>query len=124
MSEPSVSDKGAWAVAYLPYFIIFVTGYWCQLYLYWVLGTFSTDVKSSSRTGGLFRAFESAGSAVTYAINSAATDKKIPLYVNSSLLAATIPCIIALIRMVPEAPSAVDDLVEDAQTVEAATKAE
>jgi hypothetical protein len=73
---------------------------------------------------GLFRAFESAGSAVTYAINSAATDKKIPLYVNSSLLAATIPCIIALIRMVPEAPSAVDDLVEDAQTVEAATKAE
>jgi hypothetical protein len=95
------------------------------MYIYWVLGTFSTDVKSSSRTGGLFRAFESAGSAVTYAINSAETDKKVPLYVLSALMAATIPCMMAIIRMVPEVPSDVDEVVDGAvPALEAAQKVE
>ncbi|KFY39273.1 hypothetical protein V495_06039, partial [Pseudogymnoascus sp. VKM F-4514 (FW-929)] len=54
-----------WAEAYLPYIIIFSTGYLTQLSLYWLLGTFSTDVKSSARTGGLFRASETLGQAVS-----------------------------------------------------------
>jgi hypothetical protein len=92
--------------------VVFVTGYWCQLGLYWMLGTFSTDVKSSSRTGGLFRAFETAGSAVTYAINSSTGDKRIPLYVVCALWAMTIPCMVAMIRLVPETPSDLDDVVD------------
>ncbi|KAK2074990.1 hypothetical protein P8C59_009155 [Phyllachora maydis] len=48
-------DSRAWAEAYLPYLIIFSTGYWTQLSLYWILGTFCTDVQSSSRTGGPHR---------------------------------------------------------------------
>lgn len=98
-----------WAEAYLPYLIIFTTGYWTQLSLYWILGTFSTDVKSSARTGGLFRAFETAGQATSYAINSNyGSDPRIPFYVNCAVLILTIPCMVFLIRMVPEAPAEID----------------
>ncbi|KAH6886962.1 major facilitator superfamily transporter [Thelonectria olida] len=101
--------KRRWAEAYLPYLIMFSTGYWTQLSLYWILGTFSTDVGSSSRTGGLFRAFETAGQAVSYAINSNSTaDPRIPFYVNASLLFLVIPSMVFLIRMVPEAPAEID----------------
>jgi hypothetical protein len=75
-----------------------------------MLGTFSTDVKSSSRTGGLFRAFETAGQAVSYAINSNTGDKRIPLYVNCALLALSVPCMVTLIRMVPSRPADIDDV--------------
>ncbi|KAK1538386.1 major facilitator superfamily transporter [Colletotrichum paranaense] len=107
-----------WAEAYLPYLIMFSTGYWTQLSLYWILGTFSTDVGSSSRSGGLFRAFETAGQAVSYALNSkTSADPRIPFYVNAALMAITIPCMIFLIRLVPEAPASTDidagDVVED-----------
>ncbi|KXH36249.1 major facilitator superfamily transporter [Colletotrichum simmondsii] len=107
-----------WAEAYLPYLIMFSTGYWTQLSLYWILGTFSTDVGSSSRSGGLFRAFETAGQAVSYALNSkTSADPRIPFYVNAALMAITIPCMVFLIRLVPEAPASTDidagDVVED-----------
>ncbi|WRT64090.1 uncharacterized protein IL334_001019 [Kwoniella shivajii] len=101
-----------WAEAYLPYFIIFTTGYWTQLSIYWILGTFSTDVKSSSRTGGLFRAFETAGQAVSYAINSNTGDKRIPLYVLCALFALSVPSLAALIRLIPEKPADNDDVAE------------
>lgn len=88
---------------------MFSTGYWTQLSLYWILGTFSTDVGSSSRTGGLFRAFETAGQAVSYAINSNSTsDPRIPFYVNASLLCLVIPSMVFLIRMVPKVPAEID----------------
>ncbi|RDW68475.1 hypothetical protein BP5796_09132 [Coleophoma crateriformis] len=102
------TDGRRWAEAYLPYLIIFTTGYLTQLSLYWILGTFSTDVKSSSRTGGLFRAFETAGQAVSYAINSHSGDARIPFYVNCVVLTLTMPCMVALIRMVPEIPAETD----------------
>jgi hypothetical protein len=96
-------------VAYVPYLIIFVTGYWTQLSLYWILGTFSTDIGSSSRTGGMFRAFETAGQAVSYAINSSSGASPIvPFYVNFAVLIITVPCMVLLIRMVPEAPHSTD----------------
>ncbi|CAG8040006.1 unnamed protein product [Penicillium salamii] len=102
-------DGRRWAVAYVPYLIIFTTGYWTQLSLYWILGTFSTDIGSSSRTGGLFRAFETAGQAVSYAINSTSGASPIvPFYVNFAILIITVPCMISLIRMVPEAPCDTD----------------
>ncbi|KAF2171625.1 hypothetical protein M409DRAFT_63263 [Zasmidium cellare ATCC 36951] len=95
------SDTRRWAEAYLPYLIIFVTGYWTQLCLYWCLGCLATDMQSSSRTGGLFRAFETAGQAVSYGINSASgNDKRIPFFVNCAVLALTMPCMVLLIRLV------------------------
>ncbi|KAH6671961.1 membrane protein [Halenospora varia] len=107
-----------WAEAWLPYLIVFTTGYLTQLSLYWILGTFSTDLKSSSRTGGLFRAFETAGQAVSYAINSnTGGDSRMPFYVNCAILALTIPSMIMLIRMIPEAPSSVDLDAGDADEV-------
>ncbi|KAJ4244598.1 hypothetical protein NW762_014454 [Fusarium torreyae] len=102
-----------WAEAYIPYLIMFSTGYWCQLSLYWILGTFSTDTGSSSRTGGLFRAFETAGQAVSYAINSTSgSDPRTPFYVNAALLGVVVPCMVFLIRLVPETPASEDLDVE------------
>lgn len=77
--------------------------------MYWILGTFSTDVGSSSRSGGVFRAFETAGQAVSYAINSTTgADPRIPFYINAGILVVVIPCMVYLIRLVPEAPASTD----------------
>ncbi|KAF6797012.1 major facilitator superfamily transporter [Colletotrichum sojae] len=98
-----------WAEAYLPYLIMFSTGYWTQLSLYWILGTFSTDAGSSSRSGGLFRAFETAGQAVSYALNSqAGFDHRIPFYINAALMVVSVPCMMFLIRLIPETPASTD----------------
>lgn len=76
-------------------------------------------MKSSSRTGGLFRAFETAGQAVSYAINSSTgSDPRIAFYVNCAVLALTLPCMVLLIRMVPEAPSSIDIDVQEAPIIE------
>lgn len=105
-------SRGDWAVAYFPYLIVFTTGYWCQLSIYWILGTFTTDVKSASRTGGLFRAFETLGQAVSYGIASRNSDPRVPLYAMAALLAVTIPCLVFLIRLIPETPVDHDDVVD------------
>lgn len=58
-------------------------------------------MQSSSRTGGLFRAFETAGQAVSYGINSASgTDRRMPFFLNCGILVLAVPCMVALIRMV------------------------
>ncbi|CZR42805.1 uncharacterized protein FPRO_10108 [Fusarium proliferatum ET1] len=102
-----------WVEAYLPYLIMQSTSYVCQLSLYWILGTFSTDAGSSARSGGLLRAFETAGQTVSYAINShSGSDARIPFYVHAAILCLTIPCMVFLIRLVPEAPAATDIDVE------------
>lgn len=57
----------------------------------------------------MFRAFETAGQAVSYAINSTSgATAIIPFYVNFGILIITVPCMVALIRMVPETPYATD----------------
>ncbi|WVR07876.1 hypothetical protein IAU60_004919 [Kwoniella sp. DSM 27419] len=115
-------DARAWIVAYIPYFVIFTTSYWCQLSLYWILSTFSADTKASSRTGGLFRAFETLGQAISYGINSHSSDPRVPLYVMSAVLALTIPSMVALIRLVPETPSKIDDVADAEPIIEARAK--
>ena len=117
-------DPSKWALYYMPYLIGYSTCFICQLSIYWTLGTFSTDVKSSSRTGGLFRAFETAGQAVSYAINSNTGDKRIPLYVMIVLLVLCIPTQIALIRLVPEKPKEHDDVADDVPPAVIAAKHE
>jgi hypothetical protein len=99
--------------------LTFSTGYWCQLSIYWILGTFSTDVKSASRTGGLFRSFETVGQAISYGINSKLSGRNFPLYINIALLALSIPCMIGLIRLVPDKPKDHDDVADAvAETVQ------
>ncbi|KAF5724344.1 major facilitator superfamily transporter [Fusarium mundagurra] len=107
------TNTRGWAEAYLPYLIMQSTSYVCQLSLYWILGTFSTDAGSSARSGGLLRAFETAGQTVSYAINShSGSDARIPFYVHAAVLCLTVPCMVSLIRLVPEAPAATDIDVE------------
>lgn len=82
---------------------MFVAGYWTQLSLYWILGNFSLEVGSSARTGGLFRAFETAGQAVSYGLSSSASvGGLIPFYVNCGLFVLVVPCIWWLIRLMPD----------------------
>lgn len=81
-----------------------MAGYWTQLSLYWILGNFSFEVGSTARTGGLFRAFETAGQAVAYGLSSSATlGGAVPFYVNCALFVLVLPCIWWLIHLMPEA---------------------
>lgn len=96
----------------MPYAIMLITSYWCQLSIYWILGTFSTDVKSASRTGGLFRAFETAGQAISYGINATAANKNVPMWVNIAVFVVTLPALYFLIRLVPEKPLEHDDVAD------------
>ena len=43
------ATPGKWAAAYFPFLLVFGSGFWVQIYLYWVLGTFTSDVKAASR---------------------------------------------------------------------------
>lgn len=98
---------------------MFVSGYLAQLSLYWILGTFSTETGSSSRTGGLFRAFETAGQAVSYAINSTSgANPIIPFCVNGAIFIIALPCMVFLIQMVPETPDSTDVYAGDAMVIE------
>jgi hypothetical protein len=91
----------------VPYLVIFVTGYWTQLTLYWILGTFSNEVEVASRAGGVFRALETAGQAVSYGLSSARhIDHVIPLYLNCAVLILTIPSMVLLINKIPRIPVA------------------
>lgn len=86
----------------MPYLVIFVTGYWTQLTLYWILSTLSDEVEVASRAGGVFRAFETAGQAVAYGLSSAShINHVIPLYFNCAVLVLTIPSMALLIRRMP-----------------------
>lgn len=88
-----------------------MAGYWTQLSLYWVLGNFSFEVGSTARTGGLFRAFETAGQAVAYGLSSsAALGGAVPFYANAALFVLVLPCLWWLIRLMPEAAAVTEGL--------------
>ncbi|KAF3034409.1 hypothetical protein E8E12_005438 [Didymella heteroderae] len=116
-------QTGQWAKAWIPYLVIFVTCYWTQLTLYWILGTFSNEVEVSSRAGGVFRAFEVAGQAVSYGLSSSSTiGAVIPLYVNCATLVLSIPSMVILIHKVPEMISSGHVRDEDAVVLGRAEK--
>ncbi|KAH7564377.1 hypothetical protein BM1_01424 [Bipolaris maydis] len=98
-------QPAGWIRAYFPYIMLFISGYWTQLTLYWILSTLSDEVAVASRAGGVFRAFEVAGQAVSYGLSSAKKiDHAIPLYVNIAILVFTIPSMSMLIRKMPKRP--------------------
>lgn len=112
------ANPGAWAAAYFPFLIVFTTGFWVQIYLYWILSTFSTDVKAASRTGGLFRAWETAGQTTAYAVCAKSYRGRYMTYVNIALFLASLCVLPALLKLIPERPKAVDDIVGDQAAVE------
>ncbi|KAK3676542.1 hypothetical protein LTR78_003818 [Recurvomyces mirabilis] len=91
-----------WARAYMPYLIMFVGCYWTQLSLYWILSATSRDVKESARAGGMFRAAETAGQAISYGLSSASgIAVTIPLYVHCGIWILTMPSMVMLIHSMP-----------------------
>jgi hypothetical protein len=116
-NEDRQTDR--WSKAWVPYLIIFVTGYWTQLTLYWILGTFSNEVEVASRAGGVFRAFEVSGQAVSYGLSSSKTiGAVIPLYVNCAILVFSIPSMVLLIGKIPRVALEADVRDEDVVVVE------
>lgn len=112
------ANPGAWAAAYFPFLIVFTTSFWVQIYLYWILSTFSTDVKAASRTGGLFRAWETAGQTTAYAVCAKSYRGRYMTYVNIALMLASLVVLPFLLKLIPERPLAVDDVVGDRVEVE------
>jgi hypothetical protein len=105
-------ESGRWALAYIPFLIISSTNYLTQLSIYYVLGCFSTDIMANSRTGGLFRAFETMGQVTSFALNaSPSVDSRTPVYVQCALLLLSIPSMIMIIRMIPETAADKDTVV-------------
>ncbi|KAK8869439.1 hypothetical protein IAR55_000003 [Kwoniella newhampshirensis] len=78
-----------WVAMWLPYWIYNVNAWMSQTLVYWMLGQFASDVTTNARTGGVFRAWETVGQAVSYGINSHTTNKYIPfgIYIGIFLLA-------------------------------------
>ncbi|KAL7419935.1 hypothetical protein Q5752_005854 [Cryptotrichosporon argae] len=118
------NNSNVWAKTYLPYWIMQCFGYACQLYMYWILACFTTDVKASARTGGLFRCFETLGQSISYAINSHNGNKTIQLYINIGVFVVMLVPMSILIRMVPDEAAAIDDVVNDVAEVPPAMKAQ
>jgi hypothetical protein len=48
-------------------------------YIYWLISCFADDVNANARNGGVFRAIEAIGQAVSYGINAKAGNRMIPL---------------------------------------------
>lgn len=105
---------GSFVVAWFPYLIMLSTSYIVQMHIYWVLGTFSTNLGANTRTGGLFRAFETAGQAVSYGINShAGSDIRTPFYVNCATFVIAVASMSFLCKLVPEHAATYDDVIEE-----------
>lgn len=93
--------SSGWANAYLPYYILQLTGYMCQTYIYWLISCWSSDVTANARQGGLFRAVEAAGQAVSYGLNSKVKNLSITLGINFGLCVLAIPGVIIVAMSVP-----------------------
>ncbi|WWD21418.1 hypothetical protein CI109_105903 [Kwoniella shandongensis] len=104
-------EPGPWARAYFPYLIMFIAGFCFQIYLYWILAAFSNDLKAASRVGGTFRAFETAGQATAFGLVSKSYRAQKTLYFNAALMVPAFIFLLWLVKLMPEEPSEVDDLL-------------
>ncbi|EIM85085.1 MFS general substrate transporter [Stereum hirsutum FP-91666 SS1] len=91
-----------WARAFMPYFFINTFGPMGQSYMYWLISCYATDVQSNARHAGVFRAFEAVGQAVSYGINSHASNLFIGFGLNFGLLVVASPLMYIVVRTIPE----------------------
>lgn len=77
----------------------------------------------SSRAGGVFRAFEVSGQAISYGLSSSSSiGAVIPLYVNIAVLTLSVPSMVLLIGKVPEKATKGHVRDEDAVVAEGSEK--
>ncbi|WWC97353.1 hypothetical protein V866_004232 [Kwoniella sp. B9012] len=105
-------SRSTWAAAYLGQLLMHCSGFCFQVYLYWILATFSNDLKAASRIGGTFRAFECAGQATSFGLVSKYSRALKTFYFNASLIVPATIFMIILAKSVPETPAEVDDMVK------------
>ncbi|TIB82179.1 hypothetical protein E3Q22_00529 [Wallemia mellicola] len=89
--------------SFLPYFFIQSAGPMQQSFCYWLISSFGSDVQSNTRMGGVFRAIEAAGQAVSYGLMSA---DNVPLWAgfgaNFGLLLVSVFPMVFTLRSVPK----------------------
>ncbi|TQS35900.1 hypothetical protein Golomagni_03665 [Golovinomyces magnicellulatus] len=116
---PAQRNPGEWTFAVLPFIILFIGGCLTQLSLYWIIGILSENISVTSQLGGLFRAFEMAGQATSYAMNAQkGNGEKISFYLNCFLLLLTVPCMIKLVQMVPHNPPTRYEIIDSDEETE------
>jgi hypothetical protein len=92
--------SSGWAKAYVPFYMMQILGYMCQTYIYWLISCFQTDVNGNGRYGGVFRAIESAGQAVSYGMNAKIKNGVIMVALNFGLCILAIPGTLLVIQSV------------------------
>ncbi|OCF45331.1 hypothetical protein I317_00854 [Kwoniella heveanensis CBS 569] len=113
------NDSARWFAAYAPFWMYFVFSYMGQIYVYWILGQFASDVTSNARTGGVYRSWETVGQAVSYGMDSHVKNEYIPIGV---LLALTVACAPGLWTVVKDLPEQSKEIVvadENGMTMDA-----
>ncbi|WVQ79204.1 hypothetical protein IAT38_001300 [Cryptococcus sp. DSM 104549] len=105
-------SRSTWAKAYLGQLLMHCSGFCFQVYLYWVLSTFTNDLKAASRIGGTFRAFECAGQATSFGLVSKYPRALKTFYFNAALIVPAVFFLLLLVRLIPDEPVDIDDMVE------------
>lgn len=88
-----------------------------QTLVYWILGQFASDVSTNARTGGVFRCWETVGQAVSYGINSKASNKFIPFGIYVGLFGIAVPLLWLIIQELPTEKRLVKVVDEDGNVV-------
>ncbi|WVQ97276.1 hypothetical protein IAU59_004387 [Kwoniella sp. CBS 9459] len=96
------NDSARWFAAYAPSWMYFVFSYVGQIYVYWILGQFASNVTSNARTGGVYRSWETVGQAVSYGMYSQVKNEYVPIGVLPALTVACAPGLWMIVKGLPE----------------------
>ena len=73
-----------------------------QTFVYWTLGQFASDVGTNARTGGVFRAWQTVGQAVSYGIDSHELSPWINISLMLALTVISAPCLLTVVEQIPK----------------------
>ncbi|WVR06120.1 hypothetical protein IAU60_003150 [Kwoniella sp. DSM 27419] len=93
--------------------------YMGQIYIYWVLGQFASDVNSNARVGGVYRSWETVGQAISYGMDSHVKNEYIPIAVLLALTVVVAPGLWLVVQEIPEKSKDVVVADEHGMVVEA-----
>ncbi|KAH8883766.1 duf895 domain protein membrane protein [Thozetella sp. PMI_491] len=99
------TETGTWLSRWIPW-LIYIT------LVYWVLGQFASDVGTNARTGGVFRSWETVGQAISYGINSKASNQYIPFGLYFGIFIIATPLFWVVLMQLPvqsRIPQIMDD---------------
>lgn len=88
------------------------------MFVYWIVGTFFDDIETLTLSVGIIRSFESVGSCLAFGIGAAKVSPMVNLIIAYVMFFITIPATTYATFLVPERPTVVKLLEEDASSGE------